>query len=311
MSSLLFSHNIEYTNQVRFIWIQSPDKDEKAKMTSEDKMVKYSSDVNDCFEYSIFARIPDLKFSPNSLACKLSWALNRWYRDTALHYQKVLSLPSLQNADQFQDLPWLRCENNRYFIECFVQCFSFTAPPRFCLRRFSLDQILGDEQLLDLLTNDFRKIIVLDQECIYVHRRIEEDESLYKIQESIKHLNEILALDKIPLSSNVKIEASSPVHIDEDFTMHFEDEVIQATLTEKEYLREENARLQLQIEDLQKCKVSQDEKLKMMSEAWQYEQNQHILYSRLAASITKNYLELKWELEKKQKAMEDIKILTS
>ena len=312
MSSFLFSHNIEFTNQVRFQWVQSQEKYEKP-MTKEEKTTKYSTNVNDCqCEFSILDRIPDMKFSPTSLANKLAWALNRWYRHTALFYEKLVSLPNLQNSEQFQDMPWLRIQNDRYFIECFVQCFSVTVieQPRFYLRRFSLDEILFHEQLVDLLTDDFRKIIFLEQECIYVHRRIEEDESCYKIQALIKHLNDsllTLASEKIPLSNKIKIEPQSPVQIDEEFAMHFEDNVIKAKLTEKEYLREENARLQQQIEELQKDNLSKDEKVKMMTEAWQYEQNQHTIYSNLAASLTKNYLELKREFGKKQKAIEDIK----
>ena len=97
------------------------------------------------------------------------------------------------------------------------------------------------------------------------------------------------------------------VQIDEDFAMQFEDDVIKVKLTEKEYLREENARLLQKIEELQKDNLSKDEKAKMMTEAWQYEQNQHSIYSNLAASITQNYLQLKRKMGKEQKAIEDIK----
>ena len=316
MSSFLFSHNIEFTNQVRFQWVQSQDKYEKP-MTKEEKSTKYSTNVNDCqCEFSILDRIPDTKFSPSSLANKLAWSLNRWYRDTALFYAKLLSLPNLQNSEQFQEQPWLRLENDRYFIECIVQSFSVTVKehPRFHLRRFSLDEILFYEQLMDLMTDDFRKIIFFEQECIYVHRRIEEYESCYKIQALIKHLNDslhTLVLDKIPLTNKIKIEPQSPVQIDEDFAMQFEDDVIKVKLTEKEYLREENARLLQKIEELQKDNFSKDEKAKMMTEAWQYEQNQHSIYSNLAASITQNYLQLKREMGKEQKAIEDIKKLAT
>ena len=318
-SKLVFFHQIvkneEQTAHKRFLWIASPEPYEKP-MTMLEKSVTFGTEVNPELNLSVLSRIPDLKLTNKSLAMKFEWALNLWFQtspDPYATYGKIQTLPTLINADTFEDLPWIRYENDVGFVEFFTWCYTVTGP-KFSIKRFTMDEILlGDpSQLLDLLTCEYRKIVAHKLETVCILRRIENDENFLEIQDTIETLNtQQLKLSQDKIQFKIKTEPSE-VQVDENLSVEFENssQLKPEVNPEIDQIKEENARLKQIMEMMNADIIFKNASIAKLTEDLQTAETSRDAFQILSGNLTKDYVSIKRQLEKKEKAMKKIQKLS-
>ena len=320
-SELVFFHQMVQNDdrgfQKRFVWISSLEPYEKP-VTIMEKQLTFGTKLDPERDFSILSRIPDLKLTPKSLAKKFELALNQWFQtspDILSTFGKIPTLPTLITADKFEDLPWIQYEYDVGFIEFLAWSYTVTGP-QFSIKRFTMDEILlGDpRQLMDLMTCDYRKIVSHNFETVCILRRIENDENLTEIQNSIESLNsQQLKLAHEKVQFKVKTEPQSPVQVDENLSVEFEDQqkkIRPEINPEIDKIKDENAKLKQIMEMMNADILFKNAAITKLSEELQTAQTSRDTFQTLSSNLTVDYLSIKRQLEKKEKTLKKIQKLS-